>query len=272
VFKIITLIIVCYILIGSLFIAIIGNAAPISIQAQYGVAPNIDGVIDRADNEWNNAVKNSTYLYPNMTNPENGLPINLWVLQTAKNLYLSVQFQLEDHNSSEYAHEFIGILISATGGQNDFVDAKVVQFNNLSRGDYNYTDYYIENELFYKDTIQNGNGAAKLDGNDITYEFALPIRNNESDVEDSYLNYGPGNPQKVYKIVFGTALISFDDFLLQNEVTIELQFPPYIPPLSITEIVILTLNIVIFGTIGVTFAFYVYRITQLKKEVKRIKK
>ena len=270
----ITLIIVVHLLFGTLFIATIGNATPLSIKAEYGSAPSVDGVIDRKNNEWNDAVKENLYLFRNLTDPIKGLPIDLWVMQTESNLYLSIQFQLEDHTSGEYNNEFIGLLIADkrdTATQEDFTDAKVVQFNNLSGGDFYFTDYYIENDLFYVDAIQNGNGAAKLDGNDITYEFSIPIGYNKTNVDDVNLNYGAG-AKNVYRIVFGIDGISFDDFRVKNDVIIELQFPPYVQPLSITEILLLTFNIIIFGAAGCFYIFYIYRITKLKKEIKRIKR
>ncbi|MFW9950368.1 MAG: hypothetical protein ACFFKA_09635 [Candidatus Thorarchaeota archaeon] len=267
--KVFLLIILGHLLIGGFFLAVAVNATPISIKADYGSSPDIDGIIDMGNNEWENAVKNSFYLYPNLTNPQNGLPIELWTLQTADNLFLSIQFQLENHNSEEFTNEFVGLVI-ANNEQSNFIDAKFVRFNNLSDGDFNFTDYYIENDIFLIDTIQNGNGAAHLDQNNIIYEFSLPIRKNATDVEDVYLNYGTGS-QRLYKIVFGTKEISYNNFLIQNEVSIELQFPPLNPPLSITEILLLTFNIIIFGSIGCLYSFYIYRITQLKKEIKRIK-
>ena len=272
--KGLTLTIIVNLLIGTIFVAMIGNATLLNITAEYGSAPSIDGVIDRQNNEWNNAVKESLYLFPNMTDPINGLLIDLWVMQTESNLYLSIQFQLEDHTSGDYNSEFIGVLIADkrdAATQEDFTDAKVVHFNNLSSGTFQFSDYYINNSVFYIDAIQNGKGAAQLEGNDITYEFSIPIGYNGTNVQDVNLNFGPG-AKNIYRIVFGVGGISFNDFRVQNEVTIELQFPPYVPPLSITEILLLTFNIIIFGAVGGFYIFYIYRITKLKKEIKRIKR
>jgi hypothetical protein len=267
--KIITLIILFQILITGLFIVINSKADPISIQAQYGNPPKIDGIIDAADNEWDNAVKERLYLYRNLSDPKNGLPIDLWILQTEHNLFISIQFELEEHNS----HEFSGVLISDSDSTNqeNFIDAKIVQFNNISSGEYLYTDFYITNDIFYIDSIQDGNGAAKLNLNKVIYELSLPIKKNETNTEDSYLNFGRSS-QKAFKIVFGTSEIAYNGFLVQNDVFIELQFPPFIPSLSITEILLLTFNIIIFGGIGGFYIYYVYKLTQLKKKINRIKR
>lgn len=272
--KGLTLTIIVNLLIGTIFVAMIGNATLLDIKAEYGSAPSVDGVIDRNNNEWNNAVKENLYLFPNLTDPINGLPIELWVMQTESNLYLSIQFQLEDHISGEYNNEFVGLLIADErdeATQEDFTDAKVVYFNNLSSGAFHFSDYFIDNSVFYIDAIQNGKGAAQLDGNDITYEFSIPIGYNATNVEDVSLNFGEG-AKNVYRVVFGVGGISFDDFRVQNEVIIELQFAPYVPPWSITEILLLTFNIIIFGAVGGFYIFYIYRITKLKKEIKRIKR
>ena len=272
--KGLTLIIIVNLLVGTIFIAMIGNATLLDIKAEYGSAPSIDGFIDRENNEWNDAVKENLYLFPNLTYPINGLPIQLWVMQTESNLYLSIQFQLEDHNSGEFNNEFIGLLIADKrdeATQEDFTDAKVVHFNNLSSGAFHFSDYYIDNSVFYIDAIQNGKGAAQLNGNDITYEFSIPIGYNATNVEDVSLNFGEG-AKNVYRIAFGVGGISFADIRVQNEVIIELQFAPYVPPLSISEILLLTFNIIIFGAVGGFYVFYIYRITKLKKEIKRIKR
>ncbi len=271
--KILTLILLAQILITGLFLGILCRADPLSIKAEYGDPPEIDGIVDIGVNEWEGAVKEGLYLYRNLTNPKNGLRMDLWILQTENNLFICIQFELEDHNSLEYFHEFVGFLISDSDTTNheDFIDAKIVQFNNISSGDYFYTDFYINNDNFYSDSIQDGNGAAKLEENRIIYEFSLPIRKNETNTEDSYLNFGQ-YARKAFKIVFGTSEVSYDGFSVQNNVIIELQFPPFIPPLSITEILLLTFNIIIFGGIGGFYIYYIYKLTQLKKEIKRIKR
>jgi hypothetical protein len=269
--KIITLMLVAHFLINGAVLVIMSKSDPISIVAEYGIAPDIDGAINTDLDEWNDAVKQNLYLYRNLTDLENRLQIELWIMQTKYNLFISIQFELQDHNSQDYNNELIGILISDSESidQEDFIDAKIVQFNNISSGEFVYTDYYINNNNFYNDSMQDGIGAAKLEGNEIVYEFSLPINKKNNNTEDVYLYYGPSSP-KAFKIVFGISEIHYEEFILQNDVIIELQFSPIIPP-SLSEIFLLIFNIIIFSAIGGFYTFYIYRLTQLKKEIKRIK-
>ncbi|MFW9896781.1 MAG: hypothetical protein ACFFD7_13330, partial [Candidatus Thorarchaeota archaeon] len=105
-------------IVSSLFIINCHGAAE-EIDAEFGQAPIIDGNIDDSANEWKNAYKTQI----NLTD----LPIDLWVMQDDKDLFISVQVDLETHNSTE----FVGLLISNSSSENreDFIDAKIVQFS-----------------------------------------------------------------------------------------------------------------------------------------------
>ncbi|MHA1197446.1 MAG: hypothetical protein ACTSSM_15290, partial [Promethearchaeota archaeon] len=61
----------------------------------------------------------------------------------------------------------------------DFTDFRVIQFTNISTGQYNYRDYHINNFLYVLDVNQSGEGAAKLKGDIITYEFSINLDNYE---------------------------------------------------------------------------------------------
>lgn len=270
--KIIFILIV-YLSFSIALFALNSQADTITAQSEYGTAPTIDGIIDGTVSEWEGANKMSFYLYPNISDPQNGLPIDLWLLQTKQESFISIQFELVNHNSSTYIDEYIAILISESEAENpeDFKDAKVVQFDNITNGDFSYTDYNVNNMIFSVDSKQDGMGAAKLDGTKVTYEFAMPINDNETDPEDVYLYYGVAN-QKAYKIVFGTNEITSDDFVVENNIIIELQYAPIVPIISLEEILLLTFNILIFSSVGVFYIYYIYRITQLKKKIKKIRR
>jgi len=263
--RLFTLIVITQIFLSSIFLITNGYGDPIEIDVGFGAAPVIDGIVDGTAGEWNQAKKQNIYLYPNITVPENGLEIDLWLIQEGLNLYLLVRFDLEDHGSIEYDNEFIGILITDEGSNSDFTDAKIVQYSNISENTFQYLDYHINDTQYEEDIFSNGGGAANLEGNQITYEFSMPVENEESD--DVELKYG-----RYYKfeIIFGKTALYPDGIKISNIASIKLEYPTPAPP-SLEELIMITSTIVIFSTIGALYIFYIYRITQLKKEIRRIR-
>lgn len=266
--RLTTLIIITQIFLSSIFLITNGYGDPIEIKVGFGAAPVIDGIVDGTTGEWEQANKQNINLYPDITVPENGLAIDLWVMQEGVNLCILVQFDLEDHGSSEYDNEFIGILIADEGSNSDFTDAKIVQYSNISENTFQYLDYHINNTEYEVDIISNGAGAANLEENQITYEFAIPVKDTEDEVQDVYLNYIRNYD---FKIVFGKTALYPDGIMISNIVSIYLEFKPGGPDISLDELIMITSTIVIFSTIGALYIFYIYRITQLKKEIRRIR-
>jgi len=263
--RLLTLIVITQIFLSSILLITNGYGDPIEIKVGFGAAPVIDGIIDSTTGEWDQAKKENINLYPNMTVPENGLEIDLWVIQEGLNLYILIRFDLQDHGSSDYDNEFIGILIADEGSNSDFTDAKIVQCLNISENTFQYLDYHINDTGYKEDIVSNGGGAANLEGNQITYEFSMPVKNSE--IEDVELKHGPTYK---FKIIFGKTALYPDGIKISNIVSIELQYPTVTPP-SLEELIILISTIVIFSTIGALYIFYIYRITQLKKEIRRIR-
>lgn len=267
--KLITLSLVTSIMISSYFIVVNSLGAEVTINPLFGRAPVIDGEIDTSNNEWNKAVKERIHLFSNLSNPVNGLPVDIWVMQNSSNLYISIQFSLESHNE----HEFVGILIARNNSEitEDLKDAKIIQFTNISNGDYQYKDFYIKNTLYTEDSRSNGNGAAKSEGDDITYEFVIPVEENETDTDDVFIEHG-----RIYsfKIVLGDSITypaSYPvDIKVGNFVLIDISY--YIPrELTPLEWLYIVLSIIIFGTIGGLYVFYIFRIVILKEKMKRIR-
>ncbi|MFX1595486.1 MAG: hypothetical protein ACFFBK_05435 [Promethearchaeota archaeon] len=143
VFTILSYIVILNIIINSCFF--ISNSYGIlnEIDSEFGDSPVIDGYIDYSKNEWNKATKVSILL--------EGLPISLWVMQDDKNLYISVQLDLESYESEDT--EFIGIIISNSSSilPEEFIDAKIIQFYNKSTNHFDYLDYHINNSIFLMD-------------------------------------------------------------------------------------------------------------------------
>lgn len=266
--RLLTLIILTQIFLSSIFLITNGYGDPIEIKVGFGAAPVIDGVIDGTTGEWDQAKKQNINLYPNITVPENGLEIDLWVIQEGSNLYFLVRFDLQDHGTSEYDNEFVGILIADENSNSDFTDAKIVQYSNISENTFKYLDYNINDTEYEKDIISNGAGAANLEENQITYEFSMPVKDTEDSAQDVYLNYIRNYD---FKIVFGKTEFSPDGIKISNIVSIYLEFKPGGPDGSLGELIITTSTIVIFSTIGALYIFYIYRITQLKKKIRRIR-
>jgi len=263
--RLLTLIVITQLFLSSIFLITNGYGDPIEIKVGFGAAPVIDGIIDGTMGEWDQAEKQNINLYPNITDPENGLVIDLWFIQEGLNLYILVQFDLEDHGTSEYDKEFIGILITDEGSNSDFTDAKIVQYSNISENTFQYLDYNINNTVYEEDIISDGDGAANLEGNQITYEFSMPVENSE--IEDVELKH---DYTYKFKIIFGKTALYPDGIMISNIASIELQYPIFTPP-SLEELIMLISTIVIFSTIGALYIYYIYRITQLKKEIRRIR-
>jgi len=234
-----------------------------------GSTPKIDGVIDQQNNEWGSANKSTLYLYQNLSSPENPLPIDLWVMQDQTSLFISIQFEFDHHGSSDYNKEFVGILISEDV-LGDYSDARFIQFSNISADKFQYLDCYIDNSVFILDDVSNGEGAAKLDGNKITYEFGTPIEINDESGQDVWLQ-----TQFTYNfsIVYGTSAVYPGvypgEILLENNILIKIQFPIYKPPeIPIDKLII---NFIIFGIVSAFFIYYVFSIRKIKDKVKRLR-
>ena len=238
------------------------------IEPDYGYAPEIDGDIDRSEKEWINATKEKINLRDDPMKPttDMGIPIEIWVMQNDSDLYISIQFELETHKSQE----FIGILISnseATSNE-DFIDAKILQFYNLGEiGErYEYFDYYLLNDEFFMDQEFNGEAAAKLDGHEIVYEFRIPV-NNSDDSQDVFLDFGD---EYAFKIVYGEIPDYSDGIKKSNIVLIEIEYQEKEEE-NIWILVHNILCIIIFCGLGGLFALYIYKIIVIKKKIRRVR-
>ena len=266
--SIVIFIFIAQILISSAFLIAKSHGDINEFDVGFGTAPVIDGVVDGATGEWASAEKLEIELFRDLSNQSNGLPIELWVLQAELNLYILARFEYNDHSSSEYDDEFLGILIADWDADLDFTDAKIVQFSNMSTNSYSYLDYYINDTVYDEDMNPNGDGAAKLEGNQIVYEFSMPVENIEGGIEDVELDHGDTFN---FKIIFGDTASYPSGIIISNIISISLQYPPGAPDLPISELLMSISTIVIFSTIGAFYVFYIYRITRLKKEIERIR-
>jgi hypothetical protein len=265
--RIISLIILTQVLLSSACLVINSNGTPIQTTVGFGTAPVIDGVLDVTTNEWKSARKLNVSLFQNLVNQSDGLPLDFWILQTESSINFFVRFDLNDHGSSEYDNEFLGILIADWEDSLNFTDAKIVQFSNISENTLQYLDFYIEDEEYILDITSDGEGFANLDGNEIIYEFSMPVEVEDDGKEDVELEHGV---RFDFKIIFGKTAVYPDEILISNIVSIYLEFPPQPEP-DISELIMLVSTIVIFSTIGALYVFYLYRITQLKKKIERIR-
>ena len=265
--SIITLIFISQILVSSAFLIGKSYGTPTEFDVGFGTAPVIDGVVNGETNEWNSAEKVELELFPDISNQSDGLPIELWVLQAEQNLYILARFDLNNHMSSEYDNEFLGILIADWNAGLDFTDAKIVQFSNMSTNTYSYLDYYINDTVYYEDLNPNGRGAAKLEGNQIIYEFSMPVE----DIEDEDVKLVHIEIFN-FMIIFGSKTTTYSSgIIVSNIISIELQYAPGAPKQTFGEILLAISTIAIFSTIGAFFVFYIFRITRLKKEIEKIR-
>jgi hypothetical protein len=249
---------------------ITSKGAATNLTPAFGAQPTIDGIIDRSNGEWDDAIKVQISLYPNLSAPQNPLTIDLWLLQYNKDLFISIQFEFFNHSQDpDYMKEFTGILISPNDSEmeEDFIDGRIVQFSNISQDAYEYVDYYINNSIYYVDDFQNGEGAARLSNDKVIYEFEIPIDNAQYSPQDAFLDY---KITYAFKIIVGLTPYYPSGIIYKNIITIEPQFAPREPPVPLTEVIILVLNIIIFGLIGFLLFIYIIRVTRLKQKIRRL--
>ena len=234
-----------------------GYGANEEITPEFANAPDIDGILG---DEWDDA---------NRTDIDfGGLNGILRVMQDNTNLFISIEFNLLGRKDTE----FIGVLISNSSSNTpeDFVDAKVVRFSNLTLGNYTYLDCYVDNYNFkHNDTNLDfdGDGAAAQirDSNIIIYEFSIPL-GTTNDNYDAFLDYG-----KIYafNITYGEwneypggLTLSHGVFIdIQNQLPIDTNF---------TELILFILSIVGSSCIGAFLSLYTYKIIVLKKKIGRL--
>ena len=242
----------------------------VALIPKFGQSPTIDGIIDTNTNEWDGALKKSITLYQNLSDPKNGLPCDFWIMQDDNNLYIAIQVQFEAHSSSEFTNEFVGILISNSdpGDSPEFKDGKILQFSNISTGEFSYGDYYINDSTYYLDDKSNGTGAAALTGDKSVYEFSLPVDVFDSSKQDVYLSY---LNDYAFGVVYGDSPSYPGGIILSNYELVQIQFPEAEKPPIDWNLVLFVLTFVIFGVIGALFGFYIYRIFKLKDKIRRLR-
>ncbi len=264
--NIFILIFIIHILFISNFLVINSYAATEEFEPEFGLAPEIDGDIDKSVDEWENASKEEIFLKSEILITE--LPVEVWVLQNDSDLYISIQFELEE--SARNSEEFIGILISKSDSESEFFDAKIVQFSGLggSSERFEYLDFYIKNNQFYEDKETNGDGAGELHGNKIIYEFRIPVNDSEGeDSKDVSLDFGE---KYAFKIVYGENNNYPDSIKMGNVIEIEITYPS-IDERTIEEKVLFVLAIISFSTLGGIYGLYIYKIIIIKKKIRRIR-
>lgn len=233
-----------------------------TFEPEYGDLPEIDGYINQTIDEWKEATKTTISLNSTKSSTDIGLPIDFWIMQNDSGLFICIRLELENHENNE----FIGVLISRTTAEN-FYDAKILQFSNIPNNDYEYLDLYIENDVYKKDTKKNGSAAAQLEDNAMIYEFEIPTNNSEA-VEDVFLDYGEDFS---FKIIFGNSKSFPSGIMKETIIKINIQYPPSNPNGFDYEQLFLVLSILTFSSLGALYAFYIYKIITLKKNLKKIR-
>ena len=200
---------------ASCFLIADAYAAVEDFEPDFGYAPEIDGDIERSKKEWENASKEEIRLKTESPSDDAGILTEIWVMQNASDLYISIQFELELEYRSP--NEFIAILISDSDSESNtsFYDAKIVQFYDLGgpNEEYGFKDYHIVNGQFIRDDDDNGDGAAELHGNKMIYEFRIPVNESEGE-DDEDVNLEFGDPY-AFKIVYGENL-NYNAILIPN--------------------------------------------------------
>ncbi len=244
---------------------------PIEVRAQtetfepkYGDLPVIDGYINQSSGEWNNALK-TTLVINSTSKTDIGIPIKFWIMQNDSGLFICVQLELEFHANNE----FIGFLISRATNREKYVDAKIVQFTNVLKDDYEYLDLHIVNNVFKRDSIKEGAGAAQLDKNTMVYEFEIPVNNSAATEQDVFLDFGL---EYAFKLIFGESK-SYPSGIMKSTVfEVSIQYPPPSPKGFDYTLLFSVLSIITFSSLGSLYAFYMYKILILRKNLKKMQK
>lgn len=242
----------------TMFFVAYGYGAIEKITPEFADAPVIDGI---RGTEWDDA--NTTYT------SLDDLNVIIKVMQAEAILFISIEFDLEA--SARKETEFVGILIanSSTSDPEDFTDAKIVRFSNLTNGNYTYLDCYVDINTFNFSIDDSsdfeGDGAAKMEDTEtIFYEFSIPI--GIDDNNNVYLDYGN---EYAFNITYGEWGIYPGGIAKSHSVLITIQNP--LPPgIDLTELVLLILSIVSFSCIGAFLAVYSFKIIVLKKKIGRL--
>ncbi|MFX1570647.1 MAG: hypothetical protein ACFFCV_20095 [Promethearchaeota archaeon] len=249
-----------FLTINSLHFVLNGYGASDEIDSKFGESPVIDGYIDLLSGEWQKATKKEIFL--------EDLPIKCWVIQSDENLYISLQLELESgyHNITE----FIGLIISNSSSENkeNFKDAKIIQFSNISANQFNYFDYKINNSVFSIDNENNGNGVAKMEGYTSIYEFSIPIKNETNSGEDVVLNFGNSY---AFNITYGDIPSYPNGIKKSTIVLINLESVSSSTP-TLSNVFLFVLCIMIFSVLGILYGFYIYKIFKLKEKIQRLKR
>lgn len=267
---ILTITYIVFLFIITSFLIINANAAVEDIEPDFGFAPEIDGDIEGSKKEWENATKEEIQLISKTsTNPDDkGIFTDIWVMQNQSDLYISIQFELENHA----ANEFIAIIISEdeTESNSSFYDAKIVQWYNLGgpSEEHKYRDFYLINGVFFRDSDDNGDGAADLHGNKMIYEFRIPVNGSEEDDRDVDLEFGDSY---AFKIVYGEN-DNYNDILNEktSSVLIDIEYPKQ-EEMPLWKKVVFILAIIAFGAIGGLYGLYIYKVLVIKQKIGRIK-
>ncbi len=244
----------------SFFLISKGYSTIAEIDSEIGESPIIDGYIDISSSEWKKATREDILL--------GDLPITLRVLQNDENLYISVQFDLlvKYHSLSE----FVGLIISNSSSEEkeEFIDAKIIQFSNISRNEFIYSDYHIDNGNFLNDTNLDGDGAAKLEDITSTYEFSIPIKSSMANEQDVALDFGN---TYAFNITYGEISIYQTGVKKSTIILINIKSTTT-SVIPFTDLTVLIIIIVIFSILGILYFYYIYKIFKLKGKIKRIKR
>jgi hypothetical protein len=264
-FRILAIIVIINLSVASLFFLSNGKCATQEINSKYGESPVIDGYIDLSTHEWRDAYKGEISL--------DDLNVSLWVMQDKINLYISVQFDLESgyHN----INESVGLIISHSSSEvnTEFIDAKVVQFTNISANEYNYFDYNVSHSEsghtdFTIDQEQDGDGAATLEGLTSIYEFSLPIKGDESNKDDAALDFGNSY---AFNITYGDTL-AFPNGIKKSAIVLINIKSVSAPAFPIFFATLYVFTVLVFIIIGIFLGIFIHRIFKLKEKIKRYKK
>jgi len=284
--KILIIFLLTNIILMSIWVPSTIRAQETEITPRFGFPPFINGKVDNYIGEWGGA---KSYIIGLKNNSEEiGLNVTIKSLQFLGDLYILCQYEIESGYIGK--DEFLGILISETDSDdiNNLTDGKIIK---ISDSQDSFSDYYIENYNFTKESPQevDGRGAGTnktVYGGDalMTYEFKIPL--NPDSNNNQKLEYGYNYSFTIFQGDNFTLENGFPEGILRNNsIIINIEEPSIIfyiilynflnPPTEINynELVSLVLKIIIFSIAYLAFFSYIIKILiSFKKQIRRIKK
>jgi hypothetical protein len=217
--------------------------------------PILDGI---KEDIWTSANDSTTLI--------NGFTTDYYALLSGDYLYILIELKLLNPDDDQFVRIYLSN--STSSGNSDFLDVKMIQNENFTQSNRNFSLYdqsYIFQTGYSIDEELDFEGASNFTGSSSIYEFKIPVMNNESDTYLQLFNI------YALKVQYGTITTQSIVSEFSSE-TLYIQLGLSIDPgdTEITELPIdLSLvSFIIFIIVLVSFAFIAFTVYRSKINIK----